>query len=97
MAAASVVAIALQPLLNQLQHWADGWFHRERYDHLQALEQFSLETKDITDLNSISESLTGLVRRAMVANRAALLLPGPQSSEFRVSSASGLKEPMISL
>ena len=91
-AAASVVAIALQPLLNQLQHWADGWFHRERYDHLQALEQFSLETKDITDLNSISESMTGLVRRAMVANSAALLLPGPQSSEFRVSSASGLKE-----
>ena len=91
-AAASVVAIALQPLLNQLQHWADHWFHRERYDHLQALEQFSLETKDITDLNSISESLTGLVRRAMVANSAALLLPGPQSSEFRVSSASGLKE-----
>ena len=92
MTAASVVAIALQPLLNQLQHWADGWFHRERYDHLQALEQFSLETKDITDLKSISESLAGLVRRAMVANSAALLLPGPQSSEFRVSSASGLKE-----
>jgi len=91
-AAASVVAIALQPLLNQIQHWADGWFHRERYDHLQALEQFSLETKDITDLNSISESLTGLVRRAMMANSAALLLPGPQSSEFRVTSASGLKD-----
>ena len=92
MTAASVVAIALQPLLNQMQHWADAWFYRERYDHLQALEQFSQETKDITDLKSISESLTGLVRRAMVANSACLLLPTPQAAEFQVASSSGLKD-----
>jgi signal transduction histidine kinase len=90
--AAAVVAIALQPVLNQLQHWADRWFYRERYDHLQALEQFSHDTKDITDLTSISDSLTGLVRRAMLANSASLLLPAPQTSEFYVASASGLKD-----
>ena len=33
-----------------------------------------------------------MVRRAMVANSAALLLPAPRSAEFQVSSASGLKE-----
>lgn len=92
MTAASVVAIALQPLLNQFQHWADAWFYRERYDHLQALEQFSQETKDITDLKTISESLTGLVRRAMVANSASLLLPVPQATEFQVASSSGLQD-----
>ena len=74
--AAAVVAIALQPVLN----------------HLQALEQFSHDTKDITDLTSISDSLTGLVRRAMLANSASLLLPAPQTSEFYVASASGLKD-----
>ena len=88
--AAAVVAIALQPVLGQLQHWADRWFYRERYDHLQALEQFSQETKDITDLKSISDSLTSLVRRAMLANSASLLLPAPSSPRFFVASASGL-------
>jgi hypothetical protein len=90
--AAAVVAIALQPLLSQLQHWADRWFYRERYDHLQALEQFSQDTKDITDLKSISDSLTGLVRRAMLANSASLLLPAPNSPNFYVASSSGLEK-----
>ncbi|MFQ6026364.1 MAG: hypothetical protein ACE5Q6_02490, partial [Dehalococcoidia bacterium] len=88
--AAAVVAIALQPVLTQLQAWVDRWFYRERYDYLQALRQFSQETKDITDLKSISESLTGLVRRAMMSGSASLLLPAPQTSEFYVASASGL-------
>ena len=90
--AAAVVAIALQPLLSQLQHWADRWFYRERYDHLQALEQFSQDTKDITDLKSISDSLTSLVRRAMLANSASLLLPAPNSPSFYVASSSGLEK-----
>jgi signal transduction histidine kinase len=90
--AAAVVAIALQPLLSQLQQWADRWFYRERYDHLQALEQFSQDTKDITDLKSISDSLTGLVRRAMLANSASLLLPAPNAPNFYVASSSGLEK-----
>jgi signal transduction histidine kinase len=90
MSAAAVVAIALQPVLNQLQQWADRWFFRERYDHLQALEQFSRDTKDITDLKSISDSLTGLVSRAMRANSSALLLPAPQSPGFYVASTNNL-------
>ena len=77
--AAAVVAIALQPVLGQLQRWADNWFSRARYDHLQALEQFSQDTKDITDLKSIADSLTGLVSQAMLASGSALLLPVPQS------------------
>jgi signal transduction histidine kinase len=89
-AAAAVVAIALQPILGQLQQWTDRWFYRERYDHLQALEQFSRDTKDITDLKSISDTLTGLVRRAMLANSASLLLPAPGATRFYVASASGL-------
>jgi hypothetical protein len=91
--AAAVVAIALQPMLNQLQHWADRWFYRERYDQLQALEQFSRDTKDVTDLTSISDSLTSLVRESdMLANSASLLLPAPQAAEFYVASTSGLKD-----
>ncbi|MCH8744270.1 MAG: hypothetical protein IIB31_01330 [Chloroflexi bacterium] len=78
--AAAVVAIALQPVLSQLQRWADHWFSRERYDHLQALVQFSQDTKDITDLKSIADSLTGLVSQAMLASSSALLLPAPQST-----------------
>jgi len=88
--AAAVVAIALQPVLNQLQQWADRWLFRERYDHLHALEQFSQDTKDITDLESISNSLTALVSRAMLANSSALLLPAPQSPGFYVASTNNL-------
>jgi len=89
-AAATVVAIALQPVLAQVQHWADRWLYRERHDHLKILEHFSRETKDITSLSTLSEALTSLVRRAFRADSACLLLPEPSGSHFSMASANGL-------
>ncbi len=91
-AAATLVAIGLQPLLGRAQSWADRWFDRKRYDQLQALQEFSLETKDITDLKALSHSLTGLVSHAMLADSASLLLPAGRTPEFYVASSAGLKD-----
>ena len=90
--AALLVAIVLQPLLGRFQRLVDRWFYRERYDHLQALERFSLETKDITDLTAASSSLTELVSRAMQASVASLLLPDGESGNFTVTLATGLED-----
>ncbi|HLF04730.1 MAG TPA: ATP-binding protein [Dehalococcoidia bacterium] len=88
--AATVVAIALQPALARIQQLADRWLYRERYDHLKVLERFSRATKDITNLQSLSEVLTNLVCKAVQAESACLLLPGPHGSHFYVASTSGL-------
>ena len=90
LAAAVIVAIALQPLLGRLQGFVDRLFYRKRYDHLKALQGFSQETRNITDLKSLSSSLTDLVTQAMQANSACLLLPEEQSGFFQVASATGV-------
>ncbi|MBI4297670.1 MAG: GAF domain-containing protein [Chloroflexi bacterium] len=90
-AAAILVAIVLQPLLGRFQTMVDRWFYRERYDHLKALQQFSLGTKDITNLQQIATSLTDLASRAMRANSAALLLPALPSGDFTITAATGLE------
>ncbi len=88
--AATVVAIALQPALAKIQQLADRWLYRERYDYLQILEQFSRTTKDMTNLQSLSEALTGLVCKGVQAESACLLLPAAQGHHFYIASASGL-------
>ena len=89
--AAILVAIVLQPLLGRFQTMVDRWFYRERYDHLKALQQFSIETKDITNLQQIATSLTTLVSRAMRANSAALMLPTMPTGNFTITAAIGLE------
>ncbi|MBI2855861.1 MAG: GAF domain-containing protein [Chloroflexi bacterium] len=89
--AAILVAIILQPLLGRFQTMVDRWFYRERYDHLKALQEFSLETKDITNLDKVATSLIELASRAMRANSAVLLLPTP-SGDFTVTAATGLED-----
>lgn len=83
-----LVAVFLQPALGRLQLGVDRLFQRERFTHLEALQRFSQETQDITDLQAVSSTLVRVVSQAMQAERVALLLPAPQGGDFVVAADS---------
>lgn len=89
--AAMLVTILLQPILGRLQNIVDKWFYRERYDHLKELQRFSLETKDITDLDDIANRMIDVARKAMQANSACLMLPRQPSNDFVLVASWGLE------
>ncbi|MFQ5933244.1 MAG: ATP-binding protein, partial [Dehalococcoidia bacterium] len=82
LAAVLTVAILLKPLLDRVQKVADNWFRRRRYDYLRALEGFSHETKDITDLKQLAIVLEQFVTRAIGAEDVLLLIPSGNSNQF---------------
>jgi PAS domain S-box-containing protein len=85
-----VVAMLLQPALQRTQGWVDRWFYRERYNALKSLERFSLETREIVELDQLASSLVTLVHEAMQAEWVLLLLPSPHGRKrFTVSAHSG--------
>jgi len=84
------LAIGLQPLWSRIQSLVDRWFYREKYSHFRALEQFSQETKDITNLEYVANSLIRLVSEAMQTASLCLMLPNPQGKQFVVVSSEGL-------
>lgn len=85
------MAAAFQPLLSRVQRVVDRWFFRERYDHLQALERFTRETKDIIDLRKLSSSLLSMIARGMQSHGVYLLLPSQKTGDFVTYSYSGEK------
>ncbi len=86
-----ILASLLQPLWSRVQRLVDRWFYRERYDYLRTLQQFSQETKDITNLGYLADSLIKLVSQAMQTTNSYLMLRDPKKKHFAVvSSYSGL-------
>jgi two-component system clock-associated histidine kinase SasA len=77
-----VFAIVLQPLLRWTQNRVDRWFYRGRYDYLNALERLAEETKTITDLNFIAESLVSTIKRAMQSLNVSVLLPDTEGKNY---------------
>jgi len=86
-----VVAAAFQPLLSRVQRLVDRWFFRQRYNHLQALERFTKETKDIIDLKQLSSSLLSMIIRGMQSRSVDLLLPSSKTGNFVTYSCVGEK------
>ena len=77
-----LMTIVLPPAIGRVQRWVDRLFFRERYDHLEALQRFTSETRDISDFAGLANSLTNTVSLAMQANWVVLLLPKPESEDF---------------
>ena len=69
-----LLAFSLHPLWRRVQGLVDRWFYRQRYDFLRALEHFSREAHDITDIRQLGYSLVKLVNRALQTASAYLLL-----------------------
>ena len=77
LAAVLAAGVSLKPVLDRIQRVADRWFWRRRSDHLNALEKFTEQTKDITDLKRLAKVLEESVSAAMGAAQVRLLLPSP--------------------
>ena len=83
LAAVLTVAILLRPVLNRVQTVADRWFFRRRRDYLRALEIFSRETRDITNLRELAVVLEQSITLAMGAEGVRLLVPSSGTNLFR--------------
>ncbi|MFQ5872433.1 MAG: ATP-binding protein [Dehalococcoidia bacterium] len=76
------VAILLKPLLDRVQKLAERWFWRKRYDYLRALESFTQDTKDTTNLRQLALVLEQAITVAMGAEDVRLLVPSPNGNRF---------------
>ena len=97
LAAVLTVAILLRPVLNRVQTVADRWFFRSRRDYLRALEIFSHETRDITNLRELAMVLEQSITLAMGAEGVRLLVPSSATNRFRsvTDQGSGGSPPFI--
>lgn len=86
-----VVAVAIYPAFRWGQERIDRRFHRERYDHLRALEQFGEETKGVMDLDVLASLLLDTVRSTVKCDKACLLLPDSKGKYFVLVACRGME------
>jgi signal transduction histidine kinase len=86
---AIVLAFALPHLWQWVQRWVDRWYYRDRYDYLQALENFSRQTQSLTDSAGLGSTMVNLLAKALRSSNVYLLQPLPPSSDFTTVSTNG--------
>lgn len=87
-------ALMLRPLYGWAQESVDRLFYRGHYDHLKALQRFIRETQSIVEPNRLGERFVVLVRDALKASSACLMLRSEGSPLVEVVASTGLPEPV---
>ena len=60
-----VIAALFNPLRRGIQSFLDRSFYRSKYDAAKTLEGFSINFRDETDLDALSDDLVGVARETM--------------------------------
>jgi len=83
-----LIAALLQPLWRVAQEIVNKLFYRQRYDFLKALQEFSLETHHVNDLDKLGISLVRLLAKTLQASFVHLLLPS-DSGDYELAASTG--------
>jgi hypothetical protein len=87
-AAATLAAAALfNPLRRRVQKIVDRRFNRARYDAEQTVVAFATSLKDALDLDSVRESLTGVVQQTLEPTHVSVWIRTPDNREEPAGAA----------
>ncbi len=76
------VAFGFQPFLRLVYRLVDRLFYRDRWRPIRELQRFVQETRQITDLHELANSLLGLAAGAMKAKVVYLIGPSQEGGSF---------------
>ncbi|GEM_PF-1460990 len=91
--AVMVIALGSPYLLAHIRQLTERGFYRQRYEALKALEQFSQQVKDTSDLKFLAGYLASKVRAVTGAQYVALLQPDGARTAFILTGLEGTDLP----